>query len=67
MGLRLTLEVLELAEFILPGNRPALTQKLRRSLLRANLTQREVKTLCGALQQIKGKLVEASPNESSAD
>lgn len=66
-SLRLTLEVLELAEFILPGNRPALTQKLRRSLLHANLSQREVKTLCGALQQIKGRLLEASARGRSTD
>jgi TrmH family RNA methyltransferase len=55
-GLRLTLEVLRLADFILPGNEPELTQKLRRSLLRLNLSRREVKTLCGALRQIKDKL-----------
>jgi TrmH family RNA methyltransferase len=56
MSLKLALEVLRLADFILPGNESALAQKLRRSLLRLNLSRREVKTLCGALRQIKDKL-----------
>lgn len=56
MSLRLALEVLRLADFMLPGNEPELTRKLRRTLLGLNLSRREVKTLCGALRQIKNKL-----------
>jgi tRNA/rRNA methyltransferase len=52
-ALQLALEVLRLADFTRPGNEPDLTRKLRRSLLRLNLTEREVMILCGALRKIK--------------
>ena len=55
-ALRLALEVLRLSEFSLPGGEAELTLRLRRSLLRFDLTEREAKTLCGALRKIRDGL-----------
>ncbi|MFN7947957.1 MAG: RNA methyltransferase [Blastocatellia bacterium] len=55
-GLRLMIEVLRLSGFLLPGNEPVRTRRLRQSLLHAGLSSQEVSFLCGALQQIKSQL-----------
>lgn len=55
-SLRLMIEVLRLSGFLLPGNEPVRTRKLRHSLLHAGLSDQEVSFLCGALQQIKSQL-----------
>ncbi|MGH9833337.1 MAG: RNA methyltransferase, partial [Blastocatellia bacterium] len=52
-ALQLSLEVLRLIDFVLPGNEPDLTRKLRSALLRLNLTQYEVEMMCGVLNKIK--------------
>ncbi|HWQ33677.1 MAG TPA: RNA methyltransferase [Blastocatellia bacterium] len=55
-SLKLMLEVLQLSGFLLPGNEPVRTRKLRQSLLQAQLSSQEVSFLCGALRQIKSQL-----------
>jgi tRNA/rRNA methyltransferase len=55
-ALQFALEVLRLSGFILPGDEPDLTLKLRRSLIRFDLTEREVKILCGALRKLTSSL-----------
>jgi tRNA/rRNA methyltransferase len=52
-ALRLLLEVLRLIDFVLPGNEPDLTRRLRGSLLRLNPTRRDIEILCGILSRIK--------------
>ncbi len=52
-ALRLSLEVLRLADFVLPGNEPDLTRNLRGSLLRLKPTQRDIEMLCGILSKLK--------------
>jgi tRNA/rRNA methyltransferase len=52
-ALQLALDVLRRSDFVLPGNEPELTVKLRRSLLRLRLGGPEVKMLCGALRKIR--------------
>ncbi len=55
-ALQLALDLLRISDFILPGSEADLTIKLRRSLIRLNLRDREVKTLCGALRKIEQRL-----------
>jgi tRNA/rRNA methyltransferase len=59
-GLKLMLEVLQLSGFLLSGNEPVRTRKLRQSLLRAGLSSQEMSFLCGALRQIKSQLEKGS-------
>jgi tRNA/rRNA methyltransferase len=53
---RLSLEVLRLIDFVLPGNEPDLTRRLRGSLLRLNPTKYDIEMLCGILSRIKREL-----------
>jgi len=53
VSLRLLLEVLRLIDFVLPGNEPDLTRRLRGSLLRLNPTKYDIEMLCGILGRIK--------------
>src|SRR5262245_54291591 len=52
-ALKLSLEVLRLIDFVLPGNEPDLTRRLRGSLLRLNPTKYDIEMLCGILGRIK--------------
>jgi TrmH family RNA methyltransferase len=52
-ALQLSLEVLKLIDFVLPGNEPDLTRRLRGSLLRLNPTRYDIEMLCGILSRIK--------------
>ncbi len=52
-ALQLLLEVLRLIDFVLPGNEPDLTRRLRGSLLRLNPTRYDIEMLCGILSRIK--------------
>src|SRR5262245_32616130 len=52
-ALRSLLEVLRLIDFVLPGNEPDLTRRLRGSLLRLNPTRYDIEMLCGILSRIK--------------
>lgn len=52
-ALRLLLEVLRLIDFVLPGNEPDLTRRLRSNLLRLNPTKCDIEMLCGILSRIK--------------
>jgi tRNA/rRNA methyltransferase len=54
--LQMMVDALDKAEFLLPGNETAIRNKLRQSLLRFALTNREIRLLCGALRQINAKL-----------
>lgn len=56
--LQLLLEVLHQIDFVLPGNEPALTQRLRSSLLRLNPTKYDIEMLCGILNRIKRGLTD---------
>src|SRR5262245_8411322 len=53
VALQLLLEVLRLIDFVLPGNEPDLTRRLRGSLLRLNPTRYDIEMLCGILSRIK--------------
>jgi tRNA/rRNA methyltransferase len=55
-AMRLSLEVLKLIDFVLPGNEPDLTRRLRGSLLRLNPTRYDIEMLCGILSRIKRRL-----------
>lgn len=55
-ALRMALDVLKGSGFIPPGGEADMTIKLRRSLVRLNLTQWEARTLCGALRKIAHSL-----------
>jgi tRNA/rRNA methyltransferase len=55
-ALQLSLEVLKLIDFVLPGNEPDLTRRLRGSLLRLNPTRYDIEMLCGILSRIKRRL-----------
>jgi tRNA/rRNA methyltransferase len=55
-ALQLSLEVLKLIDFVLPGNEPDLTRRLRGSLLRLNPTRYDIEILCGILSRIKRRL-----------
>jgi tRNA/rRNA methyltransferase len=46
------LETMRLIDFILPGNEPGLTRRLRSGLMRFNLTKYDVEMLCGVLSRI---------------
>src|SRR5262249_45217860 len=52
-ALQLSLEVLRQIDFVLPGNEPDLTRRLRGSLLRLNPTRYDIEMLCGILSRIK--------------
>jgi tRNA/rRNA methyltransferase len=52
-AMRLSMEVLKLIDFVLPGNEPDLTRRLRGSLLRLNPTRYDIEMLCGILDRIK--------------
>ncbi|MBO0726780.1 MAG: RNA methyltransferase [Blastocatellia bacterium] len=52
-AMRSSLEVLKLIDFVLPGNEPDLTRRLRGSLLRLNPTKYDIEMLCGILSRIK--------------
>jgi TrmH family RNA methyltransferase len=52
-ALQLSLDVLKLIDFVLPGNEPDLTRRLRGSLLRLNPTRYDIEMLCGILSRIK--------------
>jgi tRNA/rRNA methyltransferase len=52
-AMQLSLEVLKLIDFVLPGNEPGLTRRLRGSLLRLNPTKYDIEMLCGILSRIK--------------
>jgi len=52
-ALQLSLEVLRLIDFVLPGNEPDLTRRLRGGLLRLNPTRYDIEMLCGILSRIK--------------
>jgi TrmH family RNA methyltransferase len=51
-ALQLSLEVLRMIDFVLPGNEPDLTRRLRGSLLRLNPTKYDIEMLCGILSRI---------------
>ncbi|MGH9938339.1 MAG: RNA methyltransferase, partial [Blastocatellia bacterium] len=55
-ALQLSLEVLRLIDFVLPGNEPDLTRRLRGSLLRLKPTKYDIEMLCGILSRIKRAL-----------
>src|SRR5262249_60747032 len=52
-AMQLSLEVLKLIDFVLPGNEPDLTRRLRGSLLRLNPNRHDIEMLCGILSRIK--------------
>src|SRR5262245_23765696 len=52
-SLQLSMEVLKLIDFVLPGNEPDLTRRLRGSLLRLNPTRYDIEIVCGGLSRIK--------------
>jgi len=52
-AMQLSLEVLRLIDFVLPGNEPDLTRRIRGSLLRLNPTRYDIEMLCGILSRIK--------------
>jgi TrmH family RNA methyltransferase len=52
-ALQLLLEVLRQIDFVLPGNEPDLTHRLRGSLLRLSPTKYDIEMLCGILSRIK--------------
>jgi tRNA/rRNA methyltransferase len=52
-ALQLVLEVLRQIDFVLPGNEPDLTRRLRSSLLRLRPTRYDIEMLCGILSRIK--------------
>jgi tRNA/rRNA methyltransferase len=55
-ALQLALEVLKLIDFVLPGNEPDLTRRIRGSLLRLNPTRYDIEMLCGILSRIRRDL-----------
>jgi TrmH family RNA methyltransferase len=68
-ALRLTVDVLRSIDFILPGNEPELTRRVRRSMSRLNLTHYDVVMLCGVLDRIKRglKLNSSDQNEQARE
>lgn len=56
VALDLALDVLRHAGFVRSRKESDVALKLRRSLLRVNMTKQEVNTLCGALRKIKERL-----------
>ncbi|HMY76706.1 MAG TPA: hypothetical protein PLQ88_33110, partial [Blastocatellia bacterium] len=57
-ALQLVLEVLRQIDFVLPGDEPDLTRRLRGSLLRLKPTKYDIEMLCGILSRIKRGLAE---------
>ncbi|MGH9847152.1 MAG: RNA methyltransferase [Blastocatellia bacterium] len=55
-ALQLSLETFGLIDFILPGNEPELSRRLRGTLMRLNLSARDVDLLCGVLSRIRRAL-----------
>jgi tRNA/rRNA methyltransferase len=55
-ALQLSLDVLRSIDFVLTGNEPELTRKLRSSFLRFNMTKSDVEMLCGVLSRVKREL-----------
>ncbi len=55
-ALRLSLEVLKQIDFVLPGNEPELTRRIRGSLMRLNPTRYDIEILCGILSRIRRDL-----------
>ena len=53
VALRLLLDVLRSIDYVIPGNEPDLTRRLRSKLLGLNLTNADVEMLCGVLKRIK--------------
>lgn len=51
--MQLSLEVLRQIDFVLPGNEPDLTRRIRSSFFRFNLNKYDVEMLCGILSRIK--------------
>jgi tRNA C32,U32 (ribose-2'-O)-methylase TrmJ len=49
----LSLGVLRLIDFVLPGNEPELKRRIRSSFFRFNLTKYDIEMLCGILNRIK--------------
>jgi TrmH family RNA methyltransferase len=52
-AVQLALDVLRQIDFILPGNEPDLTRRVRGALMRLNLTRYDVEMLCGILSRIR--------------
>lgn len=52
-ALQLLLDVLRQIDFVLPGNEPDLTRRLRSSLLRLQPTRYDIEMLCGILSRIQ--------------
>lgn len=59
-ALRLLLDVLRLIDFVLPGNGPELTLRVRSSLMKFGLTAYDVRMACGILSRIKRGLESSS-------
>jgi TrmH family RNA methyltransferase len=55
-ALRLSLDVLQRIDFILPGNEEVLTRRLRSSFLRYGLSEYDLGMLCGILNKVKSGL-----------
>src|SRR5262245_46623979 len=62
-ALQLSLEVLRQIDFVLPGNEPDLTRRLRGSLLRLGPTKYDIEMLCGILSKIKRGLADKSKQQ----
>lgn len=58
--LQRALHLLREVEFLLPGNEPALTRRLRRALLRHRLTRDEAEQLCAVLSRTLRQLASKS-------
>jgi TrmH family RNA methyltransferase len=57
VALGLSLDVLLRIDFILPGNEDAFTRRLRSGFLRYNLSEYDLRMLCGILGKVKSKLI----------
>jgi TrmH family RNA methyltransferase len=61
-AVQLALEVMQAADFVLPGNQASLTQRVRAGLMKYNLNAYDTQMLCGILRKIKGRM--QPPEES---
>lgn len=52
----LTLDVLRLADFVLPGNEPDLVRRVRNSLMKYNLSSYDMNMVCGILRNVRERL-----------
>ncbi len=52
-AIHLALDVLRQIDFVLPGNEPDLTRRIRSSLLRLNPTRYDIEMLCGILSRLR--------------